>query len=285
MQLFINNTPVGVSPQESDTIQDLLIAIKKELEENLIIASMAVDNEYKSMDDPVILGTLVSKVEQIELTVATRIEIGISLLEDGKQFIKIGAQELKNGSMSKKGELINSFAWILESLEALRNSLAFPPIDIPVLKAIITNALKKIDNGMSDLEDMKRLGNELEKVAEHFEILKEKLINEEEFTKENTYAHLKDIQTRLPELATHFQTGNDLEAIQQLCIVIDTIELFTRYVASRVGDTAIEEHALVLKDLSLQLLNAFENKDFVLIADLIEYDLNDCIDNILENED
>jgi hypothetical protein len=52
-----------------------------------------------------------------------------------------------------------------------------------------------------------------------------------------------------------------------------------------VGDTAIEEHALVLKDLSLQLLNAFENKDFVLIADLIEYDLNDCIDNILENED
>ena len=283
MELFINETAIGVSPQESDTIQDLLNAILKELEENLIIASMVIDGTYCSIDDPKILGTSVSQVHKIELTVTTTLEISISLLEDGKQFVILGAQELKNGSLAKKNELINSFAWIIESLEALQGSLAFPPADISILRAILKQIITRLDENNVSLDETKELGEHLEKIVNVFDLLQHKISNEKDYSKESTHSLLKEIQPKLPDIATNFQTGNDLQAIQDLCKIVDVIETFTRFSALNSTDNDIEQHSLALKDISLQMLNAFENKDFVLIADLLEYDLSEQIDNILEN--
>ena len=283
MELFINETPIGVSPQKSDTIQHLLNAILKELEENLIITSMTIDNKYYSIDDPQMLATSVDKVNKVELVVTTKLELSISLLEDGKQFVILGAQELKNGSLAKKNELINSFTWIIESLEALQNSLSFPPTDIPILKAIVKQVITRLDEDVVPLDETKEIGEQLEKIVNIFDALQHKISNEKSYSKESTYALLIEIQDQLPDIATHFQTGNDVKAIQNLCKIIDVIEVFIRFAATHSSDHHIEQHSLAMKDLSLQMLHAFENKDFVLIADLLEYDLSEQIDNILEN--
>lgn len=284
MELLINDTPIGITPQESDTVQTLLKAVVKELEEDLIIASMIIDNEYCSIDDPEVLGTPVSKIQKIELLVATRIEIGLSILEDGKQFILIGAQEFKNGSWSKKEELLHSFTWILDSIEALQSSLPFPPTDLPIVKSLIIQIIRKIDHSPLTLEEAQALGTELERIAPLFDVLKEKIANEQTFSRESTFQKLKEIQPLLPEIATNFQTGNDFKAIQELCRIVDTIEMFTRFTSLHTDNSLLTQHSLALRDLSLQLLQAFENKDFILIADLIEYDLNEHIDTILETE-
>lgn len=282
MELYINDTAIGITPQESDTIHHLLQAVTKELEEGLIIATMIVDGTYHSPEDSEILQQPVATINKVELTVATKIEICLSLLEDGKQFVIIGAQELKNGSLSKKAELINSFAWIMESLEALKGAVAFPPTDIPILKAILREILKHLDQNLS-IEETKELGNQLSQVIHLFDVLKEKLINEQQFSKENVLGQLQEILPMLSEIATNFQTGKDLHAIESLCKIIDNIEMFTRLAASLPDDEIMQQQAINLKDLSLQLLHGFENKDFVLIADLIEYDLFEQLEEILEN--
>ncbi|MGL4677506.1 MAG: hypothetical protein ACRCWI_07565 [Brevinema sp.] len=283
MELFINDTPIGVSPQISDTLQDLLNTITKELEEDLIIATMLIDGKYCSTEDPAILGQLISSIKKIELTVATRTEICLSLLEDGKNFIIIGSQELKNGSLAKKSELISSFAWILESLEALRGSLAFPPTDLPILKAILTEVVKQLDDDRMSIHEAKDLGEKLETIINLFDVLQHKLINEDSCSKENVLDQMQVILPLLPEIAENFQQGKDLHAIQELCKIIDLIEMYVRLAASQPSNDQMHQHANTLKDISLQLLHAFENKDFILIADLIEYDLTEHLEVILEN--
>lgn len=281
MELFINDTPVGISPEANDTVDILLRTVEKQLESDLIIASVVIDGKYVAHDDPNILNLPVSDIDKIELTIATRVEIGVALLDDAKNFITISARELKNGSFSKKNEIMRSFAWIIESLDALRSALAFPPADLTILRAAVADALRFLDREIS-LEEALVLAEILEKMPEHFTLLQKKLLNQEEFVRENVIMQLQSTKNMLPDLATYFQTGKDLQALAELGTVIDALEMFARYSASQPADLQAETFAVALKDLSSQLLEAFENKDYVLIADLLEYELSEQIDVILE---
>jgi len=283
MELFINDTIISISQEENDTIQEVLKAISLQLTDGLVIITMKLDGEYCTIDDPKILSQHISKINKMELIVSSHSEIGISLLEDGKNFVLFSITELKNGTISKKNDIIQSFVWIIESLDALRSSLAFPPIDIIILRAGIVEAINFLNQENLNLEEIVNLGEHLELLSNHFSSLQEKLQSPTDYTKESTFARLQETQELLSDLALYFQTGNIVKAIQNLCTVIDTIEMYIRYAASKSKDLAIEKHAIIFKDLSSQLLNALENKDFVLIADLIEYDLNDHIENILED--
>lgn len=281
MELFINDMPVGISPEANDTVDILLRTVEKQLESGLIIASVVIDGKYVAHDDPNILNLPVSDIDKIELTIATRVEIGVALLDDAKNFITISAQELKNGSFSKKNEIMRSFAWIIESLDALRSALAFAPADITILRAAVADALRFLDREIS-LEEASALAEILEKMPEHFTVLQKKLLNQEEFARESVIMQLRSTKNMLPDLATYFQTGKDLQALAELGTVIDTLEMFARYSASQPADRQTEAFAVALKDLSSQLLEAFENKDYILIADLLEYELSEQIDVILE---
>lgn len=281
MELFINDTPVGISPEANDTVDILLRTVEKQLESDLIIASVVINGKYVAHDDPNILNLPVSDIDKIELTIATRVEIGVALLDDAKNFITISARELKNGSFSKKNEIMRSFAWIIESLDALRSALAFPPADLTILRAAVADALRFLDREIS-LEEALALAEILEKMPEHFTLLQKKLLNQEEFVRENVIMQLQSTKNMLPDLATYFQTGKDLQALAELGTVIDALEMFARYSASQPADLQAEAFAVALKDLSSQLLEAFENKDYILIADLLEYELSEQIDVILE---
>lgn len=282
MELFINDSFISISPDINDTVQHVLNAVNSQLPEDLVIITMKINGTYQAIDDPAILGINVSTLDKIELAVSSHSEIGVSLLEDGKNFVLFSINELKNGSLIKSKEIIQSFSWIIESLDALRSSLAFPPIDITILRAGIVEAIKFLDQDQLTSEEIHNLSNHLEALSNHFSILQKKLLNPADYTQESTLAKLQETQKLLPDLAAYFQTGDSVKAIQDLCTVIDMIEMYIRYAVSKPDDTKIEEYAMTFKDLSTQILNALENKDFILIADLIEYDLNDHIDTILE---
>ncbi|MGL4562582.1 MAG: hypothetical protein ACRCVW_01825 [Brevinema sp.] len=283
MELFINDVHIDITTSTNDTIQTMLDAVTKELEEGLIIASMEIDGEFAAIENPEILSKKINNIKRVDLLVATNIEIGLSLLANGKEFINYSIKELENGSVIKKQQMIESFRWIVESMEALRLSLAFPPSELSIIKAIVNNIVAKLDEDDISFEQMSHLVELLTQVSNHIIILENKLQHTEQHHKEATFHKLEKIQCLLPEIATNFQTGNDVKAIQDLCLVIDAIEMYTRYTASVSQDNIAESHAIDLRDLSSQMLVAFENKDFILIADLIEYDLNDKIDEILDN--
>ncbi|MGL4388226.1 MAG: hypothetical protein ACRCTJ_02385 [Brevinema sp.] len=284
MELFINDTAIDITPTKDDTVETMLKAVSKELSEGLIIASMEIDGEFAPVDDPEILSKSINSIKRVDLIVATNIEIGLSLLINGKEFIDYSVKELENGSIIKKQEMIESFRWIIESMEALRLSLAFPPTELSIIKAIVNSIIIELDEDDISFKKMAHLSELLKQVSGHIDALAQKLQDPNDLSnKEATKHKLEEIQALLPEIATNFQTGKDLKAIQDLCLVIDAIDMFTRYTASNSEDLILEGHAIDLKDLSTQMLNAFENKDFILISDLIEYDLSDKIDDIFEN--
>ncbi len=283
MELFINDTPIGITPNGSDTLQSLVEAVNKELEEGLIIVTMMVDGKYQSIEDPAVMSLPVSKISRVDLLVSSRLDLCISFLAEGKQFVSVGVKELQSGSLAHKNEFVETFSWILESLDALKNSVAFPPADIHMLRAVIQEAVKRLDGDLS-VDEAVELGNQLAGIVDLFDIIAHKLTNENDFSKDNVMEQLKTILPKLPEVASNFQVGQDLTAIQDMCKIVDMIEMFTRLSASMPEDSDLEQHSIALRDLSLQMLNAFENKDFVLIADLIEYDLSECIEDIIEGQ-
>ena len=281
MEFYINGNPVGITPGESDTIQSLVAAVEKQLDEGLIIVSLQIDDAYVTLNDPATLGLAISNIKKAEMLVATRAEVGINLLEDAKTLLLSSLEPLKNGTLGQKHILMQSFAWIMESLDALRQSLPFPPADIALLHGAVGSILRSLDQ--ADESQCMAIAEAIEMLPESFTRLQEKLQHPEKYTKESVVAVLEKTQDILPQLAQHFQKGEDFEALSLLGGVIDAVDMYVRYSAT---DKTEERHQFAeeINSLSSQLLEAFENKDYVLIADLIEYDFNDQLDAILEQE-
>ncbi|MGL5253463.1 MAG: hypothetical protein ACRC9L_00320 [Brevinema sp.] len=282
MEFYINGNPVGVSPGENDTIQSLIMAVEKQLEEGLIIVSLCVDGTYIAIDDPAELGLHVSNIKKAEMVVATRTDVGVNLLEDAKTLLSSSLDSLKTGMIGQKNVIMQSFAWILESLDALRQSLPFPPTDIALLHGAIAHVLRALDE-VTDESQYVEIAQALEGLPDSFTRLQEKLQNPDKYSKESVTAMLSQTQNILPQLAQHFQRGEDFEGLSLLSGVIDAVDMYVRFSAANPSEER-HQSAKKINSISSHLLEAFENKDYVLIADLIEYDLNEQLDLILEQE-
>ncbi|MGL5722150.1 MAG: hypothetical protein ACRCY4_07120 [Brevinema sp.] len=282
MEFYINGNPVGVTPSPSDTLQSLIVAVEKQLEEGLIIVSLMVDGDYIALDDPKSLELAIEGIQKAEMLVATPSEVGINLLEDAKTLLLSSLEPLKSGMLGQKYTMMQSFAWIMESLDALRQSLPFPPADIALLHGAVGRILRSLDEASDETHCMD-IAEAIEMLPDSFTRLQEKLQHPEQYTKESVVAVLTQTQEVLPQLAQHFQKGEDFEALSLLGGVIDAVDMYVRFSAS---DKNEERHQFAeeINSLSSQLLEAFENKDYVLIADLIEYDFNDQLEAILEQE-
>ena len=281
MEFYINGNPVGITPGENDTLQSLIVAVENQLEEGLIIVSLYVDDAYATLDDPATLGLPIAHIKKAEMIVATRAEVGINLLEDAKTLLLSSIEPLKSGMFGQKHVIMQSLAWIMESLDALRQSLPFPPADIALLHGAVGHILRSLDE--ADETQCTAIAEATEMLPESFTRLQEKLQNPEQYTKESVIAVLEQTQNILPQLAQHFQKGEDFEALSLLGGVIDAVDMYVRFSATNKTEER-HQFAEEINSLSSQLLEAFENKDYVLIADLIEYDLNDQLDAILEQE-
>jgi hypothetical protein len=100
---------------------------------------------------------------------------------------------------------------------------------------------------------------------------------------------LPKIAESLEKIAVDIQTGSEVEAMEELEGQIDSIreiiqdlkeaeEVFAfDYDIIRVEDQTIDQYCKDLNDLLTEIIQAFENKDLVLLSDLLEYELSPTI--------
>jgi hypothetical protein len=90
-------------------------------------------------------------------------------------------------------------------------------------------------------------------------------------------AELKNVLGSLDEIASNFTIGKDLAALSELENIIDWISIGL-VVFEKTGTSAeqINEVKNILNDLS----NSLNNQDFVTIADIVDFDLKDALNNI-----
>lgn len=280
MELYVNDTLIDISLSRGDTVHSLLQALEGELGSR-IIATLVLDGVYSSCDSPEVLSRPLENIGKAEIIAATREELGIALISDAQNILSAASGELKNGSELHKKELTEGLEWVLESLDALRQSLPFPPADIAILHGAVADTLRFLGKDLSSSEHSE-LAEALENFIQPLENLKSKLANPEIHSKESVLAKLAEVKEFLPELAGYFQSGRDVEALGLLGRVIDAIEIYARF-SARLPSGENRLFADELNGLSSSLLEAFENKDYVLIADIIEFDLGDQIDTILDS--
>jgi hypothetical protein len=94
----------------------------------------------------------------------------------------------------------------------------------------------------------------------------------------------------LEKISENFQSGNDVEAligIKKIAGVLDNLVMSLKriedilsldYTTMKIGDKTISEINKNLLDIITEIFNAFKDKDTVLLADLIEYELGDYFD-------
>ncbi|MBU0599650.1 hypothetical protein KKD87_00790 [bacterium] len=98
----------------------------------------------------------------------------------------------------------------------------------------------------------------------------------------------------LIDVAVKLQTGNDLKAMEafqdDITILEDLITLThnsgrcfnLNYSQIKVNEKTVEEEILALKDLLKEVIMAFENKDMVMLCDLLEYELSPLMEGWLD---
>jgi len=110
---------------------------------------------------------------------------------------------------------------------------------------------------------------------------------------------LKEIKEQLPEqkailekAAVSYQTGNDSQGMEQLFNFIDFMFNYTRtcYQISPVFDIALKdivvgEESLEEKNRELQILlnetvDILENNDMISLADILEYEITESMENL-----
>ncbi len=197
MELFINGAPIEIETADTDTVQAVISSVTDALADDtansgLIIVSMDIDGRHYIIEDPAALSIPVSQIQRIDLSVSSRLELCLAFLSEGKTFVETAAKELQNGSTAHQKEFANTFGWILESLDALKGSIAFPPADIHMLRAIIADALRRLD-GVLTVDDAVELGRHLSGLPDMFDVIADKISNENEHSKSNVIAQLQEL--------------------------------------------------------------------------------------------
>ena len=106
----------------------------------------------------------------------------------------------------------------------------------------------------------------------------------------NTLAYIPKLGLSLKAAAELFQQGNESQAIEifiqatdGLGWVINIINLLEQNYPGCDYEPLKVQYSANLKDIFDQLLEAWENKDYILIGDLISYELVPVLENVLDS--
>ena len=283
MKLFVNDHPVDVQIHKGDDLNSLIQSLEKELDKDLFLSALAVDGDFVALSNEHALKQPLDSITKVEAQVTTKLEMTFELLTEAERFLTLSMREFRKGSLTDlhKKDIVSCLQWTVESLDAIRESLIFTPTILILTRASIARILIFLEEFYSE-EALPVMGTSLEQNIRHLEELKYQLTQDSTQTMEEVLDKLSDLRKMLPQLASDFQQGRDLQALSRLAEILDHTELFIRLLSNDHRANMIESESKIITQLFGQMLEAFQNRDFVLLADLLEYDLDEALDGILE---
>jgi len=318
MEIRINNYPVEIVLENEKTVKDVIAAITGWInQKNLIFAGIDIDGTEYHIDEAPDL--LIENISQINCLVQSRADIVYETVNEGIFYcdrVIDFLQNLEEEPMDTEEleDLVSGIEWLEEVFPTISNLLGMNLAEtkyrdetiayyVNMLDGLRHRVVKFVaemtDEGEIDIEDS--LFINLKEIFNIFLASEEmkRLIIESIDSPDVLINSLKEIKEHLPEqkailekAAVSYQTGNDNQGMEQLFNFVDFMFNYTRtcYQISPVFDISLKdivvgEESLEEKNRELQILlnetvDIMENNDMISLADILEYEIVESMDNL-----
>ncbi len=286
--------------------------------QNVVISYINVDGaEITPEKKNELIGISLSDVNNISIETASPSEIALVSLQDSKLYIDTFLEEIDKGRdyfLSDKDEKIEGLKWVSDMIftssrvlgisipnmfyenDSLEETLAFMALSVEQLEN------KKRDDSFFYDYFATGIREKLVVLKEFIPILIQQAVfqshhNEGDFNDTNILHVLSTLKTNiygmastLEKISESFQSGDDINAligIKKITGVLDNLVITLKriedllgldYTKMQVAGKTVHEMNKNLLDIITEIFNAFKDKDTVLLADLIEYELSEYFD-------
>ncbi len=296
MQLTVNEQVVDITLENETNAFDIIESLSSQIEKEIFISSIRIDNRYFAPDDKKSLKSISLKdIDQINIEVGTREEISITLLQEANRILQSVAEDLKQNGFSHEEEIGKVLAWVLETVQTVQKVSLLSLSEAKLVHSTLTQVLDYIQSSEKEPEKIPSLTQILLNLNEYVESIQLKISGNFNLTQEEMDQLIRHTLEILPEIAEAFQIGKDSEALEKIHTVINLIESCSLYIKKNLNNFSKEKEEEIgnlydeFNSLLEEILTAFENTDFILIGDLMEYELPEKLENyqsiILEDTD
>lgn len=285
MEFRINGEISDVKLTDERTAMDIVQSFSKHLKNGLQIYTLSINDRFYSPDNHELNQISVEDISTINIEVATKEEIAISLLQEAKNVILTIADDLKKNGFAHSKEFSELFDWINDTLNAINQVIAFNLSEIKLVTSTIHQIETYLESEERNESKIDSIINILENLIQYFDSIQLKIDSGYKIEKNELEQAITNGLEILPEISEAFQIGNDKEALTKIHTIINLLESCSIYLKQNLnllieqkGDE-IDQMYNDLNGLLADIVDAFQNGDFVLIGDLLEYELSEKLES------
>jgi len=286
LMLFkINGEPADVVIENKKNALEIVRSFQKVLEKHLIISAIEIDNKYFTPDNQGLIDIPVEDIHEINIEVGTQEEIAVSLLHESKGMLNNVINDMKKNGFTHTAQYNEIIDWLIETLKSVNSITAFHLNEIKILTTTLHQIKAYLNDSEREEAKIPSLCNIIENMIQFFDSLQLKIANNFKIDRDDLLQALENCQTELPEISESLQVGKDREAFGKIHTVINVLETCSIYFRQNHAEMPpdyqdeAEQSFQELNSLLSDIVVAFERGDFVLIADLFEYELPDKLEN------
>ncbi len=318
MEVRINDYPVEIMLENEKTVKDVVKSITDWInEKNLIFLGVDIDGNYHDTDD--IPSVPVEKINIMNCLVQSRADVVYETVNEGIAYCDRVLSFLKHSDedgidSDELANLISGMEWLQEVFPTISNLLKMDVGSMTYRDEKVSDYIDKIGamkhrivTFMSEMKDEDTIDIEeslfysLREVFGIFLVSEEmkKLIMDSIDSPDVLINSLKDIRDMIPaqtelleQIAIAYQTGNDKEGVDKLFQFIDFLFTYTRtcYQISPVfgvnlaevviDGISLDEKNRELQGLMNETMDILESNDMISLADILEYEIKESLENI-----
>ncbi|NPV02348.1 MAG: hypothetical protein HPY53_13320 [Brevinematales bacterium] len=294
MQFKINGEPADVVIENEKNALEVIRSFQGILEKNLIISTIEIDKKFYSPQNPDLVNIPLESINEINIEVGTQEEIAASLLHESKGMLANIINDMKKNGFSHTAQYSEIIDWIIETLKSVNSITAFHLNEIKILTTTLHQIKAYLNDSEREEAKIPSLCSIIENMIQFFDSLQLKISNQFKIDRNDLLQALDNCRTELPEISESLQVGKDREAFGKIHTVINVLETCSIYFRQHHAEMPseyqedAEQSYQELNSLLTDIVVAFERGDFVLIADLFEYELPDKLEsykNLIEQID
>lgn len=300
MEVLVNEQQVDVQLEDERTLGEVVRGIRNWLQDmNLYITDLSVDHASHHLDDEQEWANRdIDDVEKIEILALPPWEVRLNGYRVLHNYVATLADVLEEDAYAEAKELLGEYPYVRRHLsdvigavfgEGSRSSL-----DSAVRRAsVLTGVPGATQNTNGGSEDARTVATSLRHISTILNTRIRELATPFREARKTEQA-LRAVIPELEEVSILLQTGEEQKAMALIVRFSELVERLLRVLAavdSRYGGSAgtpretttkLRAHTDDLRATLEELVGAFNDKDTVLIGDLLEYDMLPRVEELLE---
>ncbi len=286
MDIKINGQTLDVTLENEKTAYDIIDSIIHELNgKDSIISSIEIDGHFYSLDDEGLKSISIDNIKFINIEIAKKEELVISLLDECKNMLFNISGDMKKNGFSHSKEFNDLFQWVIETIDSINQISQFKMVEAKLLISTINQIIDYLNGDQKELSKIETLTSIIENLVTYLDAIQLKISTNFSVSKDQVTESINGCVELLPEISEAFQMGRDKEALSKINTVISVLEMCCIYLRKNLSGFSSSERDEIdglyneINALLSRIVEAFENGDVVLLGDLLEYELPDKLES------